>query len=92
MLADLDRKVLRILFHFSRNYGRMPDLKELETKTGKAAPELAAALARLRDGVYIMGSRLSEVVIIESEERQPEKKVAPAAYSTTGGGGMYGQN
>lgn len=91
MLADLDRKVLRILFHFSRNYGRMPDLKELETKTGKAAPELAAALARLRDGVYIMGSRLSEVVIIEAEERT-EKQTSPSPGLVTGGGGMYGQN
>ncbi len=70
----------------------MPDLKELERKTGKAAPELADALDRLRKGVYIMGRRLSEVVIIESEERKPEKKAALASGSTTGGGGIYGQN
>lgn len=61
----------------------MPDLKELERKTGKAAPDLTAALDRLRKGVYIMGRRLSEVVIIEPRERV-EVKPTPGKAKYTG--------
>ncbi|MGX4583388.1 hypothetical protein [Paenibacillus chitinolyticus] len=73
MLSDQERKILRILFNFSRNCGRMPDPRELETKSGFSMKDIKKALAGLKEQGYILGGRLSEVRIIEAWEREEHK-------------------
>ncbi|MEC0248881.1 hypothetical protein P4H65_24110 [Paenibacillus chitinolyticus] len=78
MLPDIERKVLRILYNFANNHGRMPELAELETKSGSNQESLKQALSGLREKGYIMGNKLSEVKIIEPWPR--EKKEETKTY------------
>ncbi len=74
LLSDQERKVLRILFNFSRNNGRMPETQELVSKSGRTPTGIQEALSSLRKKGYIMGKKLSEVVIIEAWEKVEEKQ------------------
>ncbi|MEY9096304.1 hypothetical protein [Paenibacillus sp. RC84] len=78
MLPDIERRVLRILYNFANNHGRMPDLTELETMSGSNQEKLKQALSGLREKGYIMGDKLSEVKIIEAWPR--EKKEETKSY------------
>ncbi|QAV20101.1 hypothetical protein PC41400_21500 [Paenibacillus chitinolyticus] len=76
VLSDTERKVLRILYNFSNIHHCMPDLSELETKSGYNQENIKQALSTLREQGYIMGKKLSEVKIIEGwpREKKEEKK------------------
>ncbi|MFB7817434.1 hypothetical protein ACFC0X_25095 [Paenibacillus chitinolyticus] len=82
MLSDTERKVLRILYNFSSVHHCMPDLSELETKSGSNQEKLKQALSTLREQGYIMGNKLSEVKIIEAwpREKKEEKKTYISPY------------
>ncbi|GGA31475.1 hypothetical protein [Paenibacillus physcomitrellae] len=62
MLPDLQRKLLRILFNFSAQQRRMPNWPELERKTGRRKPELAAALGQLQEKGFIAWTWSAETV------------------------------
>ncbi|MCY9687679.1 MarR family transcriptional regulator [Paenibacillus larvae] len=53
MLSDLERKTLRILYNFSNLNRRMPNIKELEKKTGARTANIFSALDGLQKQGYI---------------------------------------
>ncbi|GIP39050.1 hypothetical protein J31TS4_23300 [Paenibacillus sp. J31TS4] len=52
MLADIERKVLRILYNYMANRGRYPSIDELMIKTGRTRKDLYDALSTLTDHEY----------------------------------------
>lgn len=79
MLQDMERKLLRVLFNFSRQKHRMPMWVELEYKMGHSKTDIAAGLRRLVEQRYIFwpdNPDLSTLVILEMEDRDqgPEKQ------------------
>ncbi|MFE4569937.1 hypothetical protein [Paenibacillus chitinolyticus] len=82
MLSDTERKVLRILYNFSSVHHCMPDLSELETKSGSNQEKLKLALSGLREKGHIIGKKLSEVKIIKPwpDEKKEEKKTYISPY------------
>lgn len=72
MLQDIERKLLRVLFNFSRQKRRMPMWVELEYKMGHSKTEISAGLRRLVEQQYIFwpdNPDLSTLVILEMEDR-----------------------
>ncbi|MNJ51045.1 hypothetical protein D3C77_463380 [compost metagenome] len=72
MLQDIERKLLRVLFNFSRQKHRMPMWVELEYKMGHNKTEISAGLRRLVEQQYIFwpdNPDLSTLVILEMDDR-----------------------
>lgn len=72
VLQDLDRKLLRLLFNFSRQKHRMPMWVELEYKMGLNKSQIIVGLRRLVEQQYIFwpdNPDLSTMVILEVEDR-----------------------
>lgn len=84
MLPDFERKLLRILYNFSRQQRRMPIWSELERKTGRDQQRLLPALSRLETEGYIRWEyppNLQSIRILEARERKegPGKRAADKA-------------
>lgn len=72
VLQDLDRKLLRLLFNFSRQKHRMPMWVELEYKMRLNKSQIIVGLRRLVEQQYIFwpdNPDLSTMVILEVEDR-----------------------
>ncbi|MEV2284659.1 hypothetical protein ABNB59_07845 [Paenibacillus larvae] len=74
MLSDLERKTLRILYNFSNLHRRMPDIKELEKKTGARVGNIFKALDGLQKQGYIewQPRDTQSIKIINAWEEQPK--------------------
>ncbi|AHD06198.1 hypothetical protein ERICII_02368 [Paenibacillus larvae subsp. larvae DSM 25430] len=72
MLSDLERKTLRILYNFSKLNRRMPNIKELEKKTGAREVNIFNALDGLQKQGYIEWQRrdTQSIKIITAWEEQ----------------------
>ncbi|MEC0370132.1 hypothetical protein [Paenibacillus chibensis] len=80
MLADMDRKILRILFNYLSGRRRLPTIHELEIKTGKRKEDIHRSLRELEKQQYIDWkdkANLQSIVIIEKWERE-EPAIAEA--------------
>lgn len=80
MLADMERKILRILFNYLSGRRRLPTIHELEIKTGKRKDAIRQALQELERLQYIEWKDKGDVqsiVIIEKWERE-EPAIAEA--------------
>ncbi|MFB5268200.1 hypothetical protein ACE41H_15645 [Paenibacillus enshidis] len=76
MLSDIERKLLRILNNFSLQNRRMPNISELEIKTGRWPEQIKQALAGLEQVNYITWedkSSTQKILIIEAWERESIK-------------------
>lgn len=86
MLADIERKILRILYNYSSGRRRLPSMEELIIKTGKTRQEIKMALISLEDQMYIIWDekRLVESIkILQGWEREGEhQKTKPSSGST----------
>ncbi|WP_211745392.1 hypothetical protein [Paenibacillus sp. Marseille-Q4541] len=75
MLPDFERKLLRILYNYSGQRGRMPLMTELEVKTGKSRLMIREALVELERNQFIIWEDKSSthgILIIEGWEPQEE--------------------
>ncbi|WP_152532856.1 hypothetical protein [Paenibacillus larvae] len=74
MLSDLERKTLRILYNFSNLNRRMPNIKELEKKTGARAANIFSALDCLQKQGYIewQPRNTQSIKIINAWEELPK--------------------
>ncbi|MCJ8014458.1 hypothetical protein MUG84_22415 [Paenibacillus sp. KQZ6P-2] len=73
MLADMERKILRILFNFLSGRRRLPTIHELEIKTGKRKDVILHSLHELERLQYIEWkdkASVQSIVIIEKWERE----------------------
>ena len=88
MLDDLERKLLRILYNFSSQHGRMPRMPELQQKTGRSREDITGALRTLVEQKYILwpdNPKLETITILEGWEReQPLKPKAKSNVSEWG--------
>ncbi|WP_052088165.1 hypothetical protein [Paenibacillus wynnii] len=72
MLDDTPRKLLRILYHFSSHYKRMPALSELGRLSGRSSMKIREGMQILAEQNYIEWNRkmpVERAVIIEGWER-----------------------
>lgn len=89
MLSDLERKLLRILYNFSTQHGRMPRMPELRQKTGRRREDISAALRRLVEQQYILwpdNPSLETIVILEAWEREqplPKTRMSEAGNTVS---------
>ncbi|MGN7358666.1 hypothetical protein ACTHPF_12390 [Paenibacillus sp. SAF-054] len=73
MLADIERKILRILFNYLSGRRRLPTIHELEIKTGKRKEVILQSLRELERLQYIEWQNkadMQSIVIIEKWERK----------------------
>ena len=83
MLDNLERKLLRILYNYSTQHGRMPRMPELQQKAGRRREEIAGALRVLVEQKYILwpdSPKLETIAILEAWER--EQPVKPKVKSS----------
>ncbi|WIV18199.1 hypothetical protein QPK24_17585 [Paenibacillus polygoni] len=92
MLPDFERKLLRILVNFSGQRGRMPEVAELEVKTGKSWSQIRKALAELEQKQFIVWKDKSSargILIIEGWEPLGDSSyLAPSIGPITRGNGL----
>lgn len=72
MLPDLERKLLRILFNFSLQRGRMPMMGELTRMTGRREKDILAGLRQLESEQYIQWPdppELANMIVLEAWDR-----------------------
>ncbi|OAB34276.1 hypothetical protein PMSD_15020 [Paenibacillus macquariensis subsp. defensor] len=72
MMGDLERKLLRIMCNFKTTRYRIPEMRELEIKTGKTAKDITISLTELEEQRYIWWedkTQLSGIVILEDSDR-----------------------
>ena len=85
MLPDYERKVLRILYNYINQRGRMPSIRELEIKTGQSVSRIKEALLLLESEEFIAWedkSTLKDIVILK--EWEDESNMARAYTSPHG--------
>lgn len=73
MLDDTPRKLLRILYHFSGHFKRMPTMPEMERLSGRMPVTIRKGMLELADQNYISWNPHTTVetaVIIEGWERE----------------------
>lgn len=76
MLPDFERKILRILYNYSGQRGRLPTMDELVIKTGQSKQRIREALIYLENDQYISWANkadINSILILEGWERQPTK-------------------
>ncbi|WP_379126854.1 hypothetical protein [Paenibacillus sp. sgz500958] len=72
MLDDTSRKLLRIMYHFSRSFRRMPDLVELGRLSSRMPAPIKKGMRQLAEQNYILWNPempVETAVIIEGWER-----------------------
>ncbi|WIV17849.1 hypothetical protein QPK24_15690 [Paenibacillus polygoni] len=75
MLPDYERKVLGILHNYTSQRSRMPNIHELEIKTGLSKQRIKEALLLLEKESYIVWedkSSLERILITEGWERETD--------------------
>lgn len=75
MLGDTARKLLRILYHYSGHYRRMPDMQTLRRLSGRTYPDVIAGMSELAERRYIAwrrGMRVERAALLEAWERPEE--------------------
>lgn len=82
MLADIERKILRILYNYSAGRYRLPSMKELMIKTGKSQKDITQALIKLEDQMYIIWENKR---LVESTKILKGWEETGTAARTTGG-------
>lgn len=78
MLPDFERKLLRILYNFCGQRRRMPQMTELEVKTGRTEGGIRKALRELeRQGMITWQDQSSteHIVILKGWEPEEQKSV-----------------
>lgn len=81
MLADSERKILRILYNYSSGRRRLPSMAELMIKTGKSKQNIHQALIKLEDQLFIIwdDKRFVESIKIlhgwEREDHSRDKQI-----------------
>ncbi|PUA40086.1 hypothetical protein C8Z91_06205 [Paenibacillus elgii] len=72
MLADAERKVLRIIANYSAGRKRMPTLIELGRKTGKSQKKLLETLSELAKEGYISWTPADpdRITLLQAWERE----------------------
>lgn len=73
MLDDTPRKLLRIMYHFSGHFKRMPTMPEMERLSGRMPVAIRKGMLELADQNYISWNPHATVetaVIIEGWERE----------------------
>lgn len=80
MLQDIERKLLRVLYNFSRQKRRMPMWVELEYKMGHSKNEISMVIRSLVEKEYLFfpdNPDLSTLVILKTEDYEvtPSKKI-----------------
>lgn len=79
MLGDTARKLLRILYHYSGHYRRMPDMQTLRRLSGRTYPDVIAGMSELAERQYIAwrrGMRVERAALLEPWERPEELPVS----------------
>ncbi|HEY2491954.1 MAG TPA: hypothetical protein VGI33_03375 [Paenibacillus sp.] len=82
MLADAERKLLRVLYNYSRQHNVIPTMVNLERLTGRNKSDVWGSLIRLKSQNYIFWedkASMSSIQIIEGWEREENKPLAPLA-------------
>lgn len=72
MLADSERKLLRILSNYLTRHNKMPNLEQLESMAGKRKDLIIQSLRKLEKQEYIRWenkSSVEHIVILEAWER-----------------------
>ncbi|PQP89659.1 hypothetical protein [Paenibacillus sp. AR247] len=72
MLADSERKLLRILSNYLTRHNKMPNLEQLETMASKRKDQIIQSLKELEKQEYVQWenkSSVEHVVILEAWER-----------------------
>lgn len=83
MLSDTARKLLMIMTHSSGHHGHMPNLKELETKSGRTPTKIREGMQELLEQNYLEwkpGTPTESALILEGWERDD-----PAGKLSQGG-------
>ncbi|HEY2491578.1 MAG TPA: hypothetical protein VGI33_01390 [Paenibacillus sp.] len=89
MLADAERKLLRVLYNYSNQHKVIPTIVDLERLTGRNRKDIWGSLVTLKRQNYIFWERkasMSSIQIIEGWEREENK---PAAPPTSNGSTNY---
>lgn len=91
MLKDTPRKLLLIINHYYRHFGRLPSMPELERLSGRMPVDIRSGMSVLAQENYIEWSPHTPpetAVIIEGWERDnpSHKEVQTGAGKTTGQG------
>ncbi|WP_068530199.1 hypothetical protein [Paenibacillus glacialis] len=84
MLADAERKLLRVLYNYSRRHNVIPTMGDLERLTGRNMDSVRESLAELESLNYILWENkasMSSIQIIEGWEREESRPVAPSPSS-----------
>lgn len=71
MLPDYERKILRILYNYINQRGRMPSIRELEIKTGQSESRIKEALILLETENFILWedkASLKNIIILKEWE------------------------
>ncbi|WP_339320789.1 hypothetical protein [Paenibacillus sp. FSL W8-0194] len=78
MLADIERKILRIFYNYSSGRRRMPSMRELIIKTGRSRQDIVRALASLENQGFIVWEdkqQTQSVLILKGwEDGYPARK------------------
>ncbi|WP_157261192.1 hypothetical protein [Paenibacillus wynnii] len=73
MLDDTPRKLLRIMYHYSGHFKRLPTMPEMERLSGRTPVAIRKGLLELADQNYISWNphtTIETAVIIEGWERE----------------------
>lgn len=81
MLADSERKLLRILSNYLTRHNIMPNMEQLETMAGKRKDQIIRSLKELEKQEYVQWenkSSVNNVVILEAWERGTAPTKSPS--------------
>ncbi|WP_044877610.1 hypothetical protein [Paenibacillus sp. IHBB 10380] len=84
MLADAERKLLRVLYNYSRRHNVNPTMGDLERLTGRNMNSIRESLTELESLNYIFWedkASMSTILIIEGWEREESRPAAPSPSS-----------
>ncbi|WP_199924984.1 hypothetical protein [Paenibacillus sp. IHBB 10380] len=82
MLADAERKLLRVLYNYCRRHNVIPTMGDLERLTGRNMNSVRESLNELESLNYIFWedkASMSSIQIIEGWEREKSKPATPLA-------------
>ncbi|MEK5060301.1 hypothetical protein BK126_14145 [Paenibacillus sp. FSL H7-0326] len=87
MMPDFERKLLRILYNFCGQRRRMPQMMELEVKTGRTESGIRKALRELERQGFIKWqdqSSTEHIMILEGWEPEEQTPVRSIPASSDG--------
>lgn len=85
MLTDLERKLLRIIFNYSFMRSKMPEICELETKTGRTISDIIKGIEGLEQKEFIRWDgkpQLDHILILQDSEMDVPRPSAVTAGSS----------